>query len=247
MAITRPTTKPAAVAPKAPVKPAASAKPAAVPAKPGVPARPNYIKQESFDMPQDDQFQPTIKIVQMISNELIKTDPAYIPGAEAGMMFHSTSKALYDGEEGINLIPLSVHKYYTEWVPRKMGGGFVGQYETKEEMQASADPKNEVTPVVEFTCIMEGSDEMVQVQFNSATKYPIARKWGSLIQEAGTMCGKKYNLKTVARQNKQKQPYYTFDLNDAGWVSEEQYKAADEMAKSMQQALLPAPGEGGEM
>jgi hypothetical protein len=112
-------------------------------------------------------------------------------------------------------------------------------------MQASADPKNEIVPVFEFVCIMEGSEELIRIQFNSATKYPIARKWGSLIQDAGTLCGKRYLLKTVARQNKQKQPYYTFELEDGGWVDEATFKAADEMMRSLQVAALPAP-EGGQ-
>lgn len=183
----------------------------------------------------------------MISNEIIEGDPSFIPGAAAGMMFHSTSKELYDGKAGIVLVPIQVRKYYTEWIPRAQGGGFVAQYDTKEEMQASADQSNEIVPVFEFICILQGQDEMVRVQFNSATKYPVARKWGALIQEAGTMYGMSYKLRTVMRQNKQKQPYYTFDVDKVGWVAEDVYKVAEEMAKSVSLAQLPAPTEEGAM
>jgi len=226
-------TKPSKVPPKAPA--------GEVPAKPA--NRPSYIPQQNYDMPTDDQFKPTIKIAQLISPEVVEDDPAFIAGLKPGMLFNSVTKAMYDGKVGLKLIPLQVRKYYTEWTPRSMGGGFVAQYETKEEMEASADKKNEITPVFEYICLVDETDEIVQVQFNSATKYPVARQWAGFIQQHGTMCGRYYILQTVSAKNKQQQVYYKFRLLDGDWVSEERYKAMDEMMKSMAVPALPA-GQG---
>jgi hypothetical protein len=229
--------------------PGKAAAPAAIPPKAGAMGpRPSYIPKQDYDVPVDDQFQPTIKIVQMISNELVEGDPAFIEGARAGMLFNSSTKELYDGKQGLVLIPLQVRKYWTEWIPRQQGGGFVAQYETKEEMQATADKDNEIVSVFEFICMMEHNHEMVRVQFNTATKYPVARKWGQLIQESGTLCGMRYKLTTSVRQNNQKQSYYTFDIAAEGWSPEDLFKAADEMARTLSTPLLPENGgNAGEM
>ncbi len=234
-------TKPEKVAPKAASE---------VPVKPGsVPAtganRPSYIPQQNYDMPTDDQFQPTIKIAQLISPEIIEDDTTFIPGLRAGMLFNSSTKAMYDGKIGVILIPIVVKKYWQEWTPRKQGGGFVAQYETKEEMEASANKNNDISAVFEFICIVDGTDEVVRVQFNSATKYPVARQWAGFIQNAGTLYGKKYILTTTMAKNKKGDHYYKFALKEGDWVTEEQYKSADEMARSLATPALPAGEDHG--
>lgn len=230
--------------PKQPVK---QSRPAAVPPKPAAapaPSRPSYIKQDNLpDVPMDEGFQPSINIVQMTSLELVKGDPKFIDGAAGGMLFHTGTRELFDGDEGIVLVPVALRKYWTEWVPRDLGGGFVAQYEVKEEMEAQRDPKNEVTPVYEFVCLMEGTEELVRVQFNTPTKYPVARKWATLMQEAGTVCGQKYRLTSVQRQNKQKQPYYSFNVEPAGWATKEEYEVADRIVKSF---AVPQIADGGQ-
>lgn len=229
--------KPTKVPPKAPQKPVAPAKPSTA-----VSARPSYIPQQQFNAPSIEAgFTPALNIIQMISNELVKADPKYIEGAAPGMLYNTVTRELYDGEEGVVLIPLEVRKYFTEWMPNQ--GGFVAKYDTKEEMEASRSSENDVSAVYEFACVMEGAEDLVVVQFNSPTKYPVARQWAMFIQEAGTVCGQKYRLMSKQTQNKKKQAYFIWDIKVEGWATKEQYAAAEAIMKSIAVPQLTDEGQ----
>ena len=200
-------------------------------------SRPSYIDEQSYDLPMDDSLLPSLKIIQSISPERIKGSEVYVEGAVEGMLMHSTSLELFDGDTGVIIVPLAVRKYWVEWKSRDSGGGFVASYSTKEDMDKGFTPGNEVQVTIEYMVMMEATKQMVTVRFNSATKYAIARKWATMIEQAKTLFGKKYRLKTVMKKNKNNQIYFNYDIEPVDWVDETTYKIVKELAASAQ---LPA-------
>ena len=54
---------------------------------------------------QEDLALPFLKILGQLSPEVNKRDGKYVEGAEAGMIYNSVTGELYNGVEGINVIP----------------------------------------------------------------------------------------------------------------------------------------------
>jgi hypothetical protein len=62
---------------------------------------------------------PFLKILQVGSPECMEGDPAYVPGAKAGMFMNTLTKRLYGGE--INLIPIKYEAVWLQWAPNRGG------------------------------------------------------------------------------------------------------------------------------
>jgi hypothetical protein len=58
---------------------------------------------------------PRLKVLQDMSPQCKKSDPAYIKEAEAGMFFINTSNELLDGEVGVKVVPVCVRQIVLEW------------------------------------------------------------------------------------------------------------------------------------
>ncbi len=58
---------------------------------------------------------PRLKVLQDMSPQCKKSDPAYIKEAEAGNFFISSTNELLDGEEGVQVIPVCVRQIVLEW------------------------------------------------------------------------------------------------------------------------------------
>lgn len=71
---------------------------------------------------------PFLLVLQDLSPQVKKMKGEYIEGAKPGMIFNTVTKKLYDGAEGIWVIPAHWSQTFIEWVPRLKGGGFVGAF-----------------------------------------------------------------------------------------------------------------------
>tara|TARA_R110000824_G_scaffold40192_6_gene120720 strand:+ start:1774 stop:2580 length:807 start_codon:yes stop_codon:yes gene_type:complete len=69
----------------------------------------------SENMTADDMLIPRLKILQAQSPQALKSDGAYIKGAEAGQIFDNVTGELVDGETGMTVVPVSYRKTYLEW------------------------------------------------------------------------------------------------------------------------------------
>ena len=72
---------------------------------------------------QKDLALPFLKILAQLSPEINKRDGKYVEGAEAGMIYNSVTGELYNGVEGINVIPCFYKLEYLEWKDRGEGLG----------------------------------------------------------------------------------------------------------------------------
>lgn len=53
---------------------------------------------------------PFLVVLQSMSPQCKKSDGAYIEGAEEGMIFNTASGEVFDGEEGVMLVPFAYRR-----------------------------------------------------------------------------------------------------------------------------------------
>ena len=80
----------------------------------------------SEEVGQAEMARPFLSILQALSPQCAKKDDAYVEGAEPGMFYESVSGAIWDGDEGVMMIPCQFSRHIIEWVKREHGGGFIG-------------------------------------------------------------------------------------------------------------------------
>lgn len=80
---------------------------------------------------------PFLQILQKMSPLVDEDDPKYIDGAKAGMIYNTVTQQLFDGKEGITLIPCAYKRSFIQWAGRDADGGFKGEFTPEQvvEMQ----------------------------------------------------------------------------------------------------------------
>lgn len=93
---------------------------------------------------QDCYLIPQIKLLQKMSPEVDADKAEYIKGAKPGMFLLTTTGELFDGEEGILVVPAEFQRRFLEFVPEDQGGGFRGAHlPTSPEVVAAAATRDE--------------------------------------------------------------------------------------------------------
>ena len=84
---------------------------------------------------------PFLRIIQALSPQLKKSDPAFIAGAGQGDIFNTVTNKVWPADEGVAVLPVFFQMKFLEFIPRSQGGGFVGELsaESKEVRSASRD------------------------------------------------------------------------------------------------------------
>lgn len=82
------------------------------------------------DVTQDDMQTPFLTLLQKGSPQVDddNDDQPTIEGAKAGMFINSVTNELYDGEEGIQIIPCFYKRAFAQYGLRENGGGFMGEF-----------------------------------------------------------------------------------------------------------------------
>jgi|TARA_R110000796_G_scaffold226453_2_gene342947 hypothetical protein len=70
---------------------------------------------------------PFLRIIQALSPQLKKNDPAYIEGAGQGDIFNTVTNKVWAAEKGVCVLPVFFQMKFLEFVPRSQGGGFEGE------------------------------------------------------------------------------------------------------------------------
>lgn len=137
---------------------------------------------------------PFLMILQSGSPQVKKSDGAYIKGAEEGMLFDSVFGAVYDGNEGVLVLPVWYERCYNEWAPRSAGGGFRGRHSvddvahmqvTQNEMGQDVLPNgNLITDTRNHYVLIitpDGSYRPAIVSMSS-TQVKKSRKWMTVLE-----------------------------------------------------------------
>lgn len=86
------------------------------------------------DMRADELLTPFLALLQPLSPQLDRSSGVYIPEAHDGMLVNTLTGELYNGEVGLDIIPVARNYMYGEWVPRDDGGGFRGKHSPEEPL-----------------------------------------------------------------------------------------------------------------
>jgi len=77
---------------------------------------------------------PFLNIIQPTSAQLKPGKSEYIPDAKMGMFLNTATARLYNGDEGIEVMPVWMEYLYTEWIPIDDGGGFRGTHDPDSDL-----------------------------------------------------------------------------------------------------------------
>jgi hypothetical protein len=182
---------------------------------------------------------PRLSIIQSLSPQRKKNDPAYIEGAEEGMIFNTVSRELYEG--GVTMVPCYFRPEWVLWKLQDFGGGFLGSYPSEEEGEkawAQQENKNqcELVDTGNHFCLLlhpDGRAEEVVVSM-SVSQQKISRQWNSMIRIAGgDRFERKYKLEAVAVQNKKGQDFFNWKVTQLGFVDKTTYDHAESLYEAM--------------
>ncbi len=136
---------------------------------------------------------PMLTVLQSLSPECKKIDGRYIKGAEEGMILHTLTKELFDGKQGVTVIPCYREKLIIEWRPRTKGGGMVKVHEYSEALMQTTwkndkgeyinQAGNVLDLTMQYYCFLmkpDGSFDRVLIPL-SRTQLKTSRKWVGLI------------------------------------------------------------------
>lgn len=161
-----------------------------VPVKSGVPAEfMDDLVQDAgkgTSTSQADNLVPLIYILQDQSPQVLKRNPAYIEGAEAGDIWLRNAPDPITKE--MDFIPVHFSKDVVEWKPRNTGGGYVARHaflpEDNEEIDKLAArlgaQKKALDPQLpdRFTQVMPSGNELVETRYHTGF---VVRDGGLLI------------------------------------------------------------------
>lgn len=142
---------------------------------------------------------PRLTLLQVLSPQCQKSKPEYIKGAEPGMFCDTATGRLWDGEEGITLLPVMYQLSWIEWAPRKTNRGLIMIHGddavlkecTKNDKGQMITPEgNNVIETAQFYVINRSDDDrQVFVPF-AGTQRKKAKKWLDLSTAERTSEGK---------------------------------------------------------
>ena len=136
---------------------------------------------------------PFLKLLQSGSDETKKKHAKYVDGAEAGMFYNTVTKKLYDGEKGIEIIPVFYKMTYPEWAPfeRSEGrpvhpdrGAEVLQQTTQNDRNKDMLKNgNEIIKTANHFVIINGDRPEKALMTMKSTQLKVSRGWNSQMED----------------------------------------------------------------
>jgi hypothetical protein len=191
------------------------------------------------DLSKDDIAIPFLGVLQPLSPQLDRSHSEYIEDAEAGQIFNSVTKQLYDS---VTIVVSDYRRSFIEWVPRSKGGGFRGEHGlefepvfasklNRETGKASLDNGNDLIDTRTFYALVQNEEgaggEPVAISMAS-TQTKVAKQLVNLIQTYVPMgaprrrydpWAARYRLSTVGKSN-DKGRWYIFNVARIGLNSD---------------------------
>ena len=200
---------------------------------------------------------PFVRLLQPLSPQLDKSESAHIKGASAGDIFNTVTRQLWDGDEGLVVLPAFFQMKLLEFVPRQQEGGFVRELSTdsSEVRDAVRDPDtgmellpngNEIVRTAQYYVKIVHDDGNLESAILDMKKTQLkkSRAWLSLMQmqkhngKALPMYANTYRLKAVKESN-DKGSWFNWSISQEGTVPDiEAYTEAKEMYESIKKGEL---------
>ena len=183
---------------------------------------------------------PILKLLQNGSGEAQKRNQNYVEGAEPGMLLNTVTKKLYDGANGIEVIPCHYKLEYQEWADFGTGSGRPENIfdansdilsKTKNEKGKDRLENGHYIQTVgqHYVLIKDGNSTENALISMSSSQGKVSRKWNSMMMSI-TLDGKngpytppsfshKYRLTSVLNSGKGNQ-WYGYNVAKVGPVDD---------------------------
>ena len=196
---------------------------------------------------QEDLALPFLKVLGQLSPEVNKRDAKFVEGSQPGMIINTVTNELYDGEKGIEVLPVYYKRQYIEWQDRgESKGAPVNIYDAGDSIPQTTRDKgnkdrlangNYLENTVSHFVVLLGKTPTTALISMKATQLKISRKWNSMMMGI-KMQGKNglftpptyshiYKLKTVQQSN-DKGTWFGWDVSKVGPITD---KGIYEIAK----------------
>jgi len=196
---------------------------------------------------QEDLALPFLKVLGQLSPEVNKRDAKFVEGAQPGMIINTVTNELYDGEKGIEVLPVFYKRQYIEWQDRgESKGAPVNIYDAGDSIPQTTRDKgnkdrlangNYLENTVSHFVVLLGQTPTTALISMKATQLKISRKWNSMMMGI-KMQGKNglftpptyshiYKLRTVQQSN-DKGTWFGWDVSKVGPITD---KGIYEIAK----------------
>ena len=205
---------------------------------------PDFLKQGNRgaeNVGTDDMIIPRIELIQALSPVRKKSDPAYIEGAEEGMLYNNVTRTLYGTE--VTVVPVYYTKQFLVWKDRKAGGGgsngFRGAFATKELADRAiaelAEEALEVSDTAQhFVLVRNGDDWQEAVISMAKSKIKVSKRWNSLMRLTNTdSFSRAYKLSAVTETNARNESYFNFNVAALGFVNKDLYERAEKLYETI--------------
>jgi len=205
---------------------------------------PDFLKQGNRgaeNVGTDDMIIPRIELIQALSPVRKKSDPAYIEGAEEGMLYNNVTRTLYGTE--VTVVPVYYTKQFLVWKDRKAGGGgsngFRGAFATKELADRAiaelAEEALEVSDTAQhFVLVRNGDDWQEAVISMAKSKIKVSKRWNSLMRLTNTdSFSRAYKLSAVTETNARNESYFNFNVSALGFVNKDLYERAEKLYETI--------------
>ena len=211
------------------------------------------------EMGAEDFALPFLRVLGQLSPEINKRDAKYIEGAEAGMIFNTVTKQVYDGEKGINIIPCYYKREYVEWSDRGTGtsapvaihpptSDIINQAKRDANYKDRLSNGNYLENTASYFVLTE--DMQAALVTMKSTQLKVAKNWNTMMNTL-KIKGKNglftpaayshvYNLKTVEQSN-DKGTWFGWSVEKVGPVQEKSlYESAKSFAESVSKGDVKA-------
>ena len=203
---------------------------------------------------QEDLALPFLKVLGQLSPEVNKRDAKYVDGAQPGMILNTVTKQLFDGEKGIEVIPVFYKRQYIEWQDRGEGQGApVAIHDAGSDIlnKTSRDKGNKdrlpngnyIDNTANHFVVVLGDSPSTALISMKSTQLKVSKNWNSLMMGI-KMQGKNglftpptyshiYNLSTVQMSN-DKGTWFGWDVSKVSPVEDaDLYNMAKQFATSV--------------
>lgn len=210
---------------------------------------PDFMKQGNRgaeNVGTDDMIIPRIELIQALSPVRKKSDPAYIEGAEEGMLYNNVTRTLYGTE--VTVVPVYYTKQFLVWKDRKAGGGgsngFRGAFASKELADRAiaelAEEALEVSDTAQhFVLVRNGDDWQEAVISMAKSKVKVSKRWNSLMRLSNTdSFSRAYKLSATTETNARNESYFNFNVAALGFVNKELYERAEKLYETIRSGAV---------
>jgi hypothetical protein len=155
------------------------------------------------NMSREDLALPFLKVLGQLSPEVNKRDGKYVEGANPGMILNTVTNEVFDGEKGIDVLPVFYKRQLVEWQDRgESKGAPVAIHDASSDIMSKTTRDksykdrlpngNYIENTANHFVVLLSKSPTTALISMRATQLKVSRKWNSMVQmsnDKGTWFG----------------------------------------------------------